>query len=165
MGPPGARWRIRLLSGGDARTLIPQVRSPWRDSALRASADAPSTPRAAGALSPAVRLLMAAGTSVYGDWLTTVALLVLLYRVTHSPFGPALYMLARVARASWGRSRAALSLTGLDRHASQPHAPCSRESSPPPSSRSLISTSSGRSTSQSRLLNFSAQPRSPATRR
>ena len=40
---------------------------------------------------------MAAGTSVYGDWLTTVALLVLLFRLTHSPFGPALYMLARVA--------------------------------------------------------------------
>jgi MFS family permease len=47
--------------------------------------------------SPAVRLLVAAGTSSYGDWLTTVALLVLLYRLTNSPIGPALYMLARVA--------------------------------------------------------------------
>jgi MFS family permease len=46
--------------------------------------------------SPAVRLLVAAGTSFYGDWLTTVALVVLLYRLTHSPVGPALYMLARV---------------------------------------------------------------------
>jgi MFS family permease len=44
-----------------------------------------------------VRLLVAAGTSSYGDWLTTVALLVLLYRLTNSPIGPALYMLARVA--------------------------------------------------------------------
>jgi predicted MFS family arabinose efflux permease len=44
-----------------------------------------------------VRLLAAAGTSFYGDWLTTVALVVLLYRLTHSPLGPAIYMLARVA--------------------------------------------------------------------
>lgn len=40
---------------------------------------------------------MAAGTSAYGDWLTTVALVVLLFRLTGSPLGPALYMLARVA--------------------------------------------------------------------
>jgi len=44
-----------------------------------------------------VRLLAGAGTSSYGDWLTTVALLVLLFRLTHSPLGPAVYMLARVA--------------------------------------------------------------------
>ena len=43
------------------------------------------------------RLLIAAGTSFYGDWLTTVALVVLLFRVTASPVGPALYILARVA--------------------------------------------------------------------
>jgi MFS family permease len=49
------------------------------------------------AVSPAVRLLAAAGTSFYGDWLTTVALVVLTLRLTHSPLGPALYMLARVA--------------------------------------------------------------------
>jgi MFS family permease len=54
-----------------------------------------STPR--GALAPSVRLLLAAGISFYGDWLTTVALVVLLYRVTQSPLGPAVYMLARVA--------------------------------------------------------------------
>lgn len=43
-------------------------------------------------------MLIAAGTSFYGDWLTTVALVVLLYRLTNnSPLGPALYMLARVA--------------------------------------------------------------------
>lgn len=48
-------------------------------------------------LSPPVRLLMAAGTSSYGDWLTTVALVVLLFRATHSPIGPAVYMITRVA--------------------------------------------------------------------
>jgi predicted MFS family arabinose efflux permease len=35
--------------------------------------------------------------SSYGDWLTTVALVVLLLRVTQSPIGPAVYMIARVA--------------------------------------------------------------------
>ncbi|MFZ0181366.1 MAG: MFS transporter [Candidatus Dormiibacterota bacterium] len=40
---------------------------------------------------------MAAGTSSYGDWLTTVALVVLLFRATHSPIGPAVYMITRVA--------------------------------------------------------------------
>ncbi|MHB8489507.1 MAG: MFS transporter [Candidatus Dormibacteria bacterium] len=49
------------------------------------------------ALTPAVRLLIATGTSSYGDWLTTVALVVLLFRATHSPLGPAIYMIARVA--------------------------------------------------------------------
>jgi predicted MFS family arabinose efflux permease len=42
-------------------------------------------------------LLVATGISSYGDWLTTVALVVLLLRVTQSPIGPALYMIARVA--------------------------------------------------------------------
>jgi predicted MFS family arabinose efflux permease len=42
-------------------------------------------------------LLVATGTSSYGDWLTTVALVVLLLRVTQSPVGPAVYMIARVA--------------------------------------------------------------------
>ncbi len=40
---------------------------------------------------------MAAGTSFYGDWLTTVALVVLLFRLTQSPVGPALYIVARAA--------------------------------------------------------------------
>jgi predicted MFS family arabinose efflux permease len=44
-----------------------------------------------------VRLLVAAGTSFYGDWLTTVALVVLLFRLTGSPIGPALYIVARAA--------------------------------------------------------------------
>jgi predicted MFS family arabinose efflux permease len=44
-----------------------------------------------------VRLLVAAGTSFYGDWLTTVALVVLLFRLTASPIGPALYIVARAA--------------------------------------------------------------------
>jgi predicted MFS family arabinose efflux permease len=47
--------------------------------------------------SPALRLLVAAGTSFYGDWLTTVALVVLLFRLTGSPIGPALYIVARSA--------------------------------------------------------------------
>jgi MFS family permease len=42
-------------------------------------------------------LLIAAGTSFYGDWLTTVALVVLLFRLTMSPIGPALYIVARAA--------------------------------------------------------------------
>jgi predicted MFS family arabinose efflux permease len=40
---------------------------------------------------------VAAGTSFYGDWLTTVALVVLLFRLTQSPVGPALYIVARAA--------------------------------------------------------------------
>jgi MFS family permease len=43
------------------------------------------------------RFLVAAGVSFYGDWLTTVSLVVLLYRVTGSVTAPALYILARVA--------------------------------------------------------------------
>lgn len=35
--------------------------------------------------------------SFYGDWLTTVALVVLLFRLTASPVGPALYIVARAA--------------------------------------------------------------------
>jgi predicted MFS family arabinose efflux permease len=42
-------------------------------------------------------MLVAAGTSFYGDWLTTVALVVLLFRLTSSPIGPTLYILARAA--------------------------------------------------------------------
>ena len=45
----------------------------------------------------AARFLVAAGVSFYGDWLTTVSLVVLLYRVTGSVTAPALYILARVA--------------------------------------------------------------------
>ncbi len=51
----------------------------------------------AAARVPALRLLVAAGTSFYGDWLTTVALVVLLFRLTQSPIGPALYIVARAA--------------------------------------------------------------------
>jgi MFS family permease len=43
------------------------------------------------------RLLVAAGVSTYGDWLTVVALAVLLFRLTHQPEAPALYILAKVA--------------------------------------------------------------------
>ena len=44
-----------------------------------------------------VRYLAASGISLYGDWLTTFALVVMLFRTTGSATGPALYMLARVA--------------------------------------------------------------------
>lgn len=43
------------------------------------------------------RYLAASGISLYGDWLTTFALVVLLFRTTGSATGPALYMLSRVA--------------------------------------------------------------------
>jgi predicted MFS family arabinose efflux permease len=43
------------------------------------------------------RLLIATGVSTYGDWLTVVALAVLLFRLTHQPEAPALYILAKVA--------------------------------------------------------------------
>lgn len=43
------------------------------------------------------RLLLAAGVSTYGDWFTVVALAVLLFRITHQPEAPALYILAKVA--------------------------------------------------------------------
>jgi predicted MFS family arabinose efflux permease len=44
-----------------------------------------------------LRLLVAAGISTYGDWLTVVALSVLLFTLTHRPLAPALYILARFA--------------------------------------------------------------------
>jgi MFS family permease len=58
------------------------------------------SPRAAANRPPAdrsARLLVAAGVSTYGDWLTVVALAVLLFRLTHQPEAPALYILAKVA--------------------------------------------------------------------
>jgi MFS family permease len=48
------------------------------------------------------RLLAAAGVSTYGDWLTVVALAVLLYRLTNQPEAPALYIFARVAPRVFG---------------------------------------------------------------
>jgi MFS family permease len=75
----------------------------WRDRTLNVSAETPSNvdgrPRAPGA---AARLLIAAGTSFYGDWLTTIALVVLLFRLTMSPIGPALYIVARVVPRIFG---------------------------------------------------------------
>ena len=53
-------------------------------------------------ISAETRFLVAAGVSFYGDWLTTVALVVLLYRATGSPTGPALYILVRVAPRLFG---------------------------------------------------------------
>jgi MFS family permease len=57
-------------------------------------------PRAAGTAPKAdrsARLLFAFGVSTYGDWLTVVALGVLLFDLTHQPEAPALYILARFA--------------------------------------------------------------------
>jgi MFS family permease len=48
------------------------------------------------------RLLLAAGVSTYGDWLTVVALGVLLFRLTHQPEAPALFVLAKVAPRVFG---------------------------------------------------------------
>ncbi|MHB8489506.1 MAG: MFS transporter [Candidatus Dormibacteria bacterium] len=55
--------------------------------------DAGSLPRA----DRSARLLIAAGISTYGDWLTVVALSVLLFDLTRRPEAPALYILARFA--------------------------------------------------------------------
>jgi MFS family permease len=52
--------------------------------------------------SQAARFLVAVGISFYGDWLTTVALVVLLYRTTGSATAPALYIVARVAPRVFG---------------------------------------------------------------
>ncbi len=46
---------------------------------------------------PAGRFLTAVVLSQYGNWLTTVAVVVVVYRLTQSPAGPAAYMFARVA--------------------------------------------------------------------
>ena len=57
-------------------------------------------PRAADTLPKAdrsARFLLAAGISTYGDWLTVVALAVLLFQLTHQAEAPALYILARFA--------------------------------------------------------------------
>ncbi len=48
------------------------------------------------------RLLVAAGVSTYGDWLTVVALAVLLYRLTNQPEAPAVYIFVRVAPRVFG---------------------------------------------------------------
>jgi MFS family permease len=48
-------------------------------------------------LGPAVRFFSAVFLSLYGDWLTTVALLVVLFEVSHNPVAPAGYMVVRVA--------------------------------------------------------------------
>ncbi|HVC05868.1 MAG TPA: MFS transporter [Candidatus Acidoferrales bacterium] len=63
------------------------------------------SPRAATHRPPAdrsARLLVAAGVSTYGDWLTVVALTVLLFRLTNEPEVPAAYVLAKVAPRVFG---------------------------------------------------------------
>ncbi len=49
-----------------------------------------------------VRYFVAAFLSAYGDWLTTVALVVVLYQLTNSPAAPAGYILVRVAPRALG---------------------------------------------------------------
>jgi predicted MFS family arabinose efflux permease len=62
------------------------------------SATPPSLRPAIGApKGPATRFFVAVFLSLYGDWLTTVALLVILFEATHNPAAPAGYMLVRVA--------------------------------------------------------------------
>ncbi|MBJ7608288.1 MAG: MFS transporter [Candidatus Dormibacteraeota bacterium] len=55
---------------------------------------APGAPSGRAAV---VRFFLSVFLSLYGDWLTTVALVVLLYELTGSPAGPAGYLLVRVA--------------------------------------------------------------------
>jgi MFS family permease len=59
----------------------------------------PAVPASAGSTGrgPIVRFFASVFLSVYGDWLTTVALVVLLFELTGTPAGPAGYLLARVA--------------------------------------------------------------------
>jgi MFS family permease len=59
----------------------------------------PAVPASARPLSrgPVLRFFASVFLSLYGDWLTTVALVVLLYELTGTPAGPAGYLLARVA--------------------------------------------------------------------
>jgi MFS family permease len=59
----------------------------------------PAVPTSAASVGrgPVVRFFASVFLSLYGDWLTTVALLVLLYELTGTPAGPAGYLLARVA--------------------------------------------------------------------
>lgn len=71
------------------------------------SAGPPAVERLAAPASPVVlaaplrgsvpRFFVAVFLSLYGDWLTTVALLVVLFRVSNSAVAPAGYMVARVA--------------------------------------------------------------------
>ncbi len=59
----------------------------------------PAVPASGGSTGRAsvVRFYASVFLSVYGDWLTTVALVVLLFELTGTPAGPAGYLLARVA--------------------------------------------------------------------
>jgi predicted MFS family arabinose efflux permease len=50
-----------------------------------------------GGRGPVARFFVAVGLSLYGDWLTTVALVVVLFEFTGSPAGPAGYVFVRVA--------------------------------------------------------------------
>jgi MFS family permease len=61
------------------------------------AAPASASERAGPPRGPAVRFYVAVCLSLYGDWLTTVALLVVLFEVTHTPAAPAGYMVVRVA--------------------------------------------------------------------
>ena len=61
------------------------------------AAPASASERAGPPRGPAVRFYVAVCLSLYGDWLTTVALLVVLFEVTHTPAAPAGYMVARIA--------------------------------------------------------------------
>ena len=56
-----------------------------------------ASPSVAWRRGPAARYFTALFLSLYGDWLSTVALLVVLFELTRSPAAPAGYMLVRVA--------------------------------------------------------------------
>lgn len=57
-----------------------------------------------GAPNPWRRFLVALTVSVYGDWFTTMGVLLAVYALTHSPSAAALYMLVRIAPRAAGPS-------------------------------------------------------------
>ena len=61
------------------------------------AAPPPSARGLSSSRGPAARYFVAIFLSLYGDWLTTVALLVVVFELTHNPAAPAGYMLVRVA--------------------------------------------------------------------
>ena len=96
-GPPRLRGVISILRKGERVPYRSCIRAPESSSNLTSSTSLLIPARGRFWTGPVVRYLFGTGISLYGDWLTTVALLVLLFRATGSAAAPALYMLARVA--------------------------------------------------------------------
>jgi predicted MFS family arabinose efflux permease len=90
-----------VAANSDQRALHEGALGP---SALRESAAPISSYVAAGTpgRGPIVRYVTAIALSLYGDWLTTVALVVVLFELTGNPAGPAAYVLVRVTPRLFG---------------------------------------------------------------